>query len=183
MNPFLVSLAWAVAAGISSVASRLLEETIVHSALDPIVEKLRRILPTDNNTLEKNESLARVILAAIEDASQQKGEKFALQYVRRLHLDEIVKPGNEALRDEVMRLVYLAFSDTFPQEIPDSVLAALDLSPTERVTLASFLFYLRRRLNVLPDFHPLLEAGHQQNVESALRQIQIDLSKDRKSVV
>ena len=176
MNPFLLSLGWAVAAGISNVASRLLEETIVHSALDPIIEKLKHILPTDSNTLEKNESLARVILAAIEDASQQKGEKSALQYVRRLHLDEIVKPGNEALRDEVMRLVYLAFSSTFPQEIPDAVLTALGLAPSERVALASFLFYLRRRLNLLPDFHPLLEAGHQQNVESALRQIQIDVS-------
>ncbi|HEX7588710.1 MAG TPA: hypothetical protein VF478_10380, partial [Anaerolineae bacterium] len=80
MHPFLLSLAWAVATGISSVASRLLEETLVHSALDPIIGKLKHMLPTDSNTLEKNESLARVILAAIEDASQQKGEKFALQY-------------------------------------------------------------------------------------------------------
>ena len=79
-----------------------------------------------------------MILASIEDASQQKGEEFAVQYARRLHLDEIVKPGNEALRDEVMRLVYLAFSNDFPQEIPDSLLGALYLSPSERVTLASF---------------------------------------------
>ena len=176
MDPFFLSLAWAVAAGVGSVAGMLVEEGIVHAAVEPIAERLRQRVQANYNTLEKNESLARLILAAIEDASRQKGETRALQYARRLNLHRIVEPGNEAIRDEAMRLVYLASSDDFPQDISDSLLTTLHLAPSERLPLARFLFFLRRRLNTLPDFRLLLEAGHQQNVERALRHMKFDLS-------
>jgi len=176
MDPFLLVLAWAVATGISNVAGRLIEEGIVNPVLEPIVKQLKNLVQADYNKAEKNEALARAILAAIEDSSRQKGEALALEYARRLRLGEIVKPGNETLRDQVMRLVFLASSSDFPQGIPESILSALKLPPSERLTLASFLFYLRRHLNTLPEFRPLLEAAHQQDVESALRQMQVDLS-------
>ena len=176
MDPLLLSLAWAVAAGVGSVAGMLIEEGIVHATVEPIAERLRQRVQANYNTLEKNESLARLILAAIEDASRQKSEARALQYARRLNLHRIVESGNESLRDEVMRLVYLASSDDFPHDITDSLLDALHLAPSERLTLARFLFFLRRRLNTLPDFRLLLEAGHQQNVENALRHMKFDLS-------
>jgi formylglycine-generating enzyme required for sulfatase activity len=176
MDPLFLSLAWAVATGVGNVAGKLIEEGIVYAAVGPIAEQLKQRVQATYHTLEKNEAIARLILAAIEDASQQKGETLALQYARRLNLHRIIEPGNTSLRDEVVRLVYLASSDDFPHDISDSLLEALHLAPSERLPLARFLFFLRRRLNTLPDFRLLLEAGHQQNVERALRHMKFDLS-------
>ncbi len=159
MDPFLLSLAMAIATGVSTVAGKLIEKGVVEPALEPAAEKLKRKAQAGVKALEKDDALARALLAAIEDAARQKGESRAVQYARRLRLHALVEPGNEALRDEAMRLVYLASSDD-PALVPAALLTALDLSTDQRPALARFLFYLRQRLYALPDFKTVLDAAH-----------------------
>jgi hypothetical protein len=170
MDPFLLSLAIALATGISNVAGRLIDRGVIEPALEPTVERIKRRVQGGVTALEKDDALVRAILAAIQDASMQKGEARAVKYMRGMRLHEIVEPGNEALRDEVTRLVLLASSDN-PRLVPDSLLDALHLGKSERPALARFLFLLRRRLYMLADFQPLFDAAHQQTVEAALKQL------------
>jgi hypothetical protein len=170
MDPFLVSLSIAVATGISTVAGKLIDKGVVEPALEPATDEVKRWVQFGVKGAEKKNALARAILAAIEDASGQQGESLAVKYARRIRLNEIVKPGNEALRDQVTSLVYLAASED-PSFVPDALLDALHLPAKQRPALARFLFYLRRQLSTLSDFHPLLDAAHQQTVEAELKRM------------
>lgn len=170
MDPFLLSLAWAIATGVSTVAGKLLDKGVIDPALEPVTEQLKQRVQAGIQGQQKNDALARALLAAIEDTSKQKGESLAVQYARRIRLHEIIEPRNAAIRDEAMRLVYLASSED-PNLVPDSLLNSLQLAPDQRGALARFLFHLRRRLRDLPDFRPLLQAAHEQAVEAALKEL------------
>ncbi len=169
MDPFLLSLTIAIAGGISTVAGTLIQKGVIDPALEPATAKLKQLVQGGVQAIEKNDALTRAILAAIEDASGQEGESLAVDYARRLRLHTLVEPAHVALRDEAMRLVYLASSEDSAL-VPDRLLTALNLDASQRVALARFLFSLRRRLYGLPEFKPLLDAAHQQRVEAALQQ-------------
>jgi len=175
MDPFLLSLAWAIAAGISTVAGRLIDKGIVEPALESATEQLKRLVQAGVKGIEKDDALMCSILAAIEDASKQKGESLAVKYAERLRLHVITEPGNEEIRDECMCLVYLASSEEDPHFVPDSLLDLLHLAPSERPALGRFLFYLRRHLATLPDFRPLLEEAHNQAAEAISQEMSLSL--------
>ncbi len=174
MDPFLLSLAVAIASGISTVGSTLIQKGVVDPALEPAIEKLKHLAQGGVKGIEKNEALVAAILAAIEDASGQEGESQAVQYASKIRLHTLTLPANAATRDQVLRLVYLA-SSADPSIIPDALAETLRLDASLRASLAHFLFALRRRLNKLPEFKPLLEAAHQQAVETALKDMAGDL--------
>ncbi|MBI3876479.1 MAG: NACHT domain-containing protein [Verrucomicrobia bacterium] len=93
-----------------------------------------------------------------------------------MNLHTTIEEGNEALRDEVTRLMFLATSEDDPSLVPATLLQALHLSYKRRPALTRFLFHLRRRMRDLDDFRPLLLAAHEQTVERALKRMTFDLS-------
>jgi formylglycine-generating enzyme required for sulfatase activity/adenylylsulfate kinase-like enzyme len=153
------------------IIQKLIEKGLVEPSVKPIANKVQARATSG----ERDEALERAILAAIEDASQQKTESQVVQYARRMRLHEIIEPGNESLRDEIMRLVFLATSKN-PRIVPDSLLDVLHLNHDQRPTLAALLFHLHRRLSVLPDFQPLLQAARDQAVVKELKRMARDLS-------
>ncbi|MBI5651490.1 MAG: SUMF1/EgtB/PvdO family nonheme iron enzyme [Chloroflexi bacterium] len=171
MDPLFIALATAIQAGAPFVIQKLIEKGVIEPGVKPLADKVQARATAG----QKDDALVLAILTAIEDASGQEGESLAMQYAQKIRLHEIVEPGKEALRNEVMRLVYLA-SSADPGIIPDSLLHALRLDPSLRGGLANFLFQLRRKLNKLPDFQPLFQAAHQQSVETALKHIAFDVS-------
>ena len=175
MDPFFLALAIAIARGVSTVAGRLIDKGVIDTALEPAADKLKQLVQGGVKGIEKDNALVCAILMAIEQAVGQTGESLAMQYAQRLHLHELVEPGNEQIRDEAMRLVYVASSDD-PALIPDSLLSALHLDVRQRPVLARFLFYLRRQLATLSDFRPMLNVAHQQRIESALQQMSFVVS-------
>ena len=170
MDPLFLSLAWVVATGISTVAGKLIEKGVVEPAIEPATEQIKRRVQKGIKGIEKNDALARAILAAVEDAAGQSDESLAVKYAQSIRLHTLAVPSNAATRDQAMRLVFLASSED-ASIVPDSLLRALNLPDAQRTHLARFLFYLRRRLYALPDFKTLLDAAHQQRVEGALQQL------------
>ena len=175
MDPFLLLLANAIAAGVSTVAGTLIQKGVVDAALEPATEKIKQRVQSGVKAIEKDDALTGAILAAIEDAAGQSGEALAVKYAERMRLRRLIEPGNESLRTEAMRLMLLASSDN-PALVSDSLLNVLNLDASMRPDLARWLFFLRRRLYALPAFKTLLDVAHQQSVESTLQTMVVDLS-------
>ncbi|MBI3537405.1 MAG: hypothetical protein HY070_07615, partial [Chloroflexi bacterium] len=153
MDPFLLSLAVAIGTGISNVAGKIIDKG-VDVLVEPAVNEFKARAQKDLKAKEKENALAQAILAAIKDSSKQKDESLIVTYARRLTLHRLIEPSNEPLRDEIVRLMFLAHAPD-PNLIPQSVLDALHLSAEMRLSLATFLFHLRRRLSDVPEFKPL----------------------------
>ncbi|MBI1802037.1 MAG: hypothetical protein HYR71_10465, partial [Chloroflexi bacterium] len=170
MDPLLIS---ALITGLATVAGNLLEKRVLGPALDTTIQKVQGFTQSDDNYAEGRKAVEDAISAAINDAMRYAGETGALQYFQRIHLHEVIEKA--AIREEMMRLVFLATSDD-PTLVPDALLDALHLNHDQRPSLANLLFYLHRRLNALPDFQPLLEATRDQAVVTELKGMARDLS-------
>ena len=70
MDPFLLSLALAVATGILTIAGKLVDKG-VDAALEPAVERIKKRLQAGAEDAEIDVALAQAILAAMENASFQ----------------------------------------------------------------------------------------------------------------
>ena len=81
MDSFLLSLAVAIATGVATVSNELIKEGVVKPALQPAIALIKQCVQAGSKAREKQEALARAVLAAIEDTSQQKGESLAVQSV------------------------------------------------------------------------------------------------------
>lgn len=168
MDPFLISLAVAVATGVSTVAGKLIEKGIVEPALEPATDQLKTFVGRGAKALKKQEALAGAILEAIEDASDVEGEADGVRYARQIGLERLTLKTNARLRDDVMGLVYLASNPQDTSFISDKLLSDLHLKSAQRKPLARFLFQLREHLYELDDFRAVLDFRHQVNVENAL---------------
>lgn len=180
MDPFLISLAVAVATGVSTVAGKLIEKGIIEPALEPATDQLKSFVGRGAQAIKKQEALAGAILEAIEDVSGVEGEADGVRYAREIGLHRLTLKPNARLRDDVIGLVYLASNPNDTSLIPDALLSDLHLQPAQRKPLARFLFQLRKRLYEIDEFRPVLDFRHQANVENALRiQIAQQVSIDR----
>ncbi|MBI4671796.1 MAG: SUMF1/EgtB/PvdO family nonheme iron enzyme [Chloroflexi bacterium] len=171
MDPFLLSLAAAVATGVSTVAGKLIEEGVVKPALEPATEQLKTFVGRGAKARAKQEALANAILAAIEDASEVEGETDGVRYAREIGLQRLTLKSSAKLRRDVMGLVFLASSLDNDAFVGDALLRDLRLQPEQRKPLARFLYHLREHLYEVAEFRPLLDLRHQENVENALHTI------------
>ena len=166
MDPLITALALAIQAAIPFIVQKLIEKGLIEPAVKPVANKVQARATAG----ERNEALEQAILAAIKDTSEETDDSLAVASGRKMRLHEVVEPGNEALRDEIMRLVFLATTNN-PRLVSQDLLAALRISPDQRPALANFLFYLHRHLNALPEFQPLLEAARGQAVVKELKRM------------
>ena len=169
MDPITMSaLAVAIATGISTVAGKLIDKG-VDAALEPATTKVKTALQTKYRQAESQQELVDAFDAALDDTARTSRATDAQKYQLRIRLLEIARPGKEALRDEVMRLVMLASNPNEVGFITPALLRALDLTDEQKPSLARALFYLREHLYALDEFHDLFNLAHQENVENALR--------------
>ncbi|MBI3915293.1 MAG: SUMF1/EgtB/PvdO family nonheme iron enzyme [Chloroflexi bacterium] len=176
MDPFILQLAGALAIGIATVGNKLIEKAVVEPLLKPAAEKIKLGLEAHIKPDKRDAEIAQAIRQAAKDAAKNKDDSVAVKYMQRLSLQMLAEPENAGLRDEIVRLMLLVSSADDADIIPALLLQNLRLSSDQRPALATFLFYLRQRLNALEDFQPLFEAAHDQRVENALRQMETDLS-------
>ena len=169
MDPITMSaLAVAIATGISTVAGKLIDKG-VDAALEPATTKVKTALQTKYRQAESQQELVDAFDAALDDTARTSRATDAQKYQLRIRLLEIARPGKEALRDEVMRLVMLASNPNEVGFITPALLRALDLTDEQKPFLSRALFYLREHLYALDEFHDLFNLAHQENVENALR--------------
>ncbi|MBI5302836.1 MAG: SUMF1/EgtB/PvdO family nonheme iron enzyme [Chloroflexi bacterium] len=172
MDSLIPDLALAIQAATPFILQKLVEKGLIEPAVKPLANKVQARATKG----EKDAALEQAILAAIKDVAPRKSDSQAVAYARKIRLHEIVEPGNEALRDEMMRLAFLATTKS-QRLVPLKLLDVLRLNHDQRPALASFLFHLHQRLNALPDYQPLLQAARDQAVIKELKAMARDLSE------
>lgn len=70
MDPFLISLIWALGLGLAGVAGKLADKGIVEPALEPVTDKLKTFVQGGYKSVEKETALVGAVRAAIADTTQ-----------------------------------------------------------------------------------------------------------------
>jgi len=86
MDPFLISLIWALGFGVSSVAGKLAEKGFEEAA-KPVIDKLAPLVKGGYEQAERETKLADAIRAAIADTSAPADESEFITYAREIMLD------------------------------------------------------------------------------------------------
>jgi len=177
MDPFLISLIWAIGYGFAGVVGKLADKGIVEPALEPATKKLQTLVKGGYEQAERETNLANAIRAAIEDAGAPADESEFITYAREIGLERLTLKENRGLLDRVMALSLVVSSPDDTGLVSDALLRELGLQENQRAPVTRFLFYLRRQLNELKEFQPLLRLAHEQNAENAARIMIVEIAR------
>ena len=184
MDPFLISLIWAIGFGVSSVAGKLADKGF-EKAAEPVIDKLAALVKGGYEQAERETELADAIRAAIEDSARdlsgfrkpERSESEFITYAREIGLERLTLKENRARLDRVIALALLASSPDETGFVSDTLLDELNLQPNQRAPFARFLYFLRVRLNELEEYQPLLRLAHERNVENAARVMIVEIAR------
>jgi len=168
MDPFLISLIWAIGFGVSSVAGKLADKGF-EAAAKPVIDKLASLVKGGYEQAEREAELADAIRAAIVDTGAPADESEFVTYAREIGLERLTLRENRALLDRVIAASLIISSQDDSALVSDALLDELNLQPNQRAPFARFLYFLRTRLNELDEYQPLMRLAHERNVENAAR--------------
>lgn len=189
MDPFLISLIWAIGVGVSSVAGKLADKGF-DAAAKPVIDKLAGLVKGGLEQAERETKLADAIRAAIEDSTKdlsgfrkpERSESEFAKYAREIGLERLTLKGNRALLDRVIALSLISSSRDDSALVSDALLHELNLEPNQRAPFARFLYHLRVRLNEISEFQPMIRLAHETNMENAARIIILEIAGVRQAV-
>lgn len=191
MDPFLISLIWAIGVGLSGVVGKLADKGIVEPALEPVTKKLEKLVKGGYEQAERETNLANAIRAAIEDSERdlsgfgdavhrgkpERSESEFIRYAREIGLERLTLKENRALLDRVMALALVVSSPDDTGLVSDTLLRELGLQENQRAPFTRFLYLLRQRLNELEDYQPLMRLAHERNVENAAHIMIVEIAR------
>jgi formylglycine-generating enzyme required for sulfatase activity/energy-coupling factor transporter ATP-binding protein EcfA2 len=184
MDPFLISLIWAIGVGVSSVAGKLADKGF-DAAAKPVIDKLAGLVKGGLEQAERETKLADAIRAAIEDSTKdlsgfrkpERSESEFAKYAREIGLERLTLKGNRALLDRVIALSLISSSRDDSALVSDALLHELNLEPNQRAPFARFLYHLRVRLNEISEFQPMIRLAHETNMENAARIMIVEIAR------
>jgi len=184
MDPFLISLIWAVGVGVSSVAGKLADKGF-DAAAKPVIDKLAGLVKGGLEQAERETKLADAIRAAIEDSTKdlsgfrkpERSESEFVKYAREIGLERLTLKENRPLLDRVIALALIISSRDDSALVSDALLHELNLETNQRAPFARFLYHLRVRLNEISEFQPMMRLAHETNMENAARIMIVEIAR------
>ncbi len=184
MDPFLISLIWAIGVGVSSVAGKLADKGF-DAAAKPVIDKLAGLVKGGLEQAERETNLANAIRAAIEDSTKdlsgfrkpERSESEFAKYAREIGLERLTLKENRALLDRVIALSLISSSREDASLVSDALLHELNLETNQRAPFARFLYHLRVRLNEISEYQPMMRLAHETNMENAARIMIMEIAR------
>jgi hypothetical protein len=147
MEPISTAL---LATALFTVAEKLAEKAIVEPALKSGLEPFQKWLTSGYDRAKAEEELRQATQIALEEFKAEVGDKF-----ERL---KVVNSLTVLSADTHQLLAASAVEMTTPEpgRIPPELLTALSLNETDRAWLARYLAYLRKRIEKVTAFQPVI---------------------------
>lgn len=176
MDPFLISLIWAIGVGVSSVAGKLADKGF-DAAAKPVIDKLAGLVKGGLEQAERETRLADAIRGAIEDTGAPADESEFITYAREIGLERLTLKENRPLLDRVIALSLISSSRDDSALVSDALLNELNLETNQRAPFARFLYYLRVRLNEISEYQPMMRLAYETNIENAARIMIVEIAR------